>query len=115
MSGGAVSLFRTMAKPKTDDETDHRKPDADRRDGKIPVRVTPVERAMILAGARHASVEASTWMRLLAIQRCRDLGFTEDTVTVPTKAPEADRMVTKKEKAAPTPARKGKAPARPKG
>jgi hypothetical protein len=61
----------------------HRKPDADRRDDRIPVRVTAVQKAMLAEGARRASVEVSTWLRQLGIERCRTLGITEENVTVP--------------------------------
>lgn len=111
--GKVRKVTAAMANPRK--ETEHRKADADRRDDKIPVRVTPAERAMITAGARHASVEASTWMRLLAIERCRSLGITEDTVTVPEAKSVADAAKGSKEKTAAAPRPKAKRTPRPRG
>lgn len=68
----------------------HRKPDAERRDDRIPVRVTAVQKAMLAEGARRSSVEVSTWLRSLAIRECRALGITEETVAGPASPPRTE-------------------------
>ncbi len=74
--------------PPAEKATVHRKPDAERRDDRIPVRVTAQQKAMLVEGARRSSVEVSTWLRSLAIRECRLLGITEESVTVAAAKPE---------------------------
>lgn len=93
--------------------TSDKTPPADHRTDRIPIRVTARQKAVLVEAARRSALDVSSWLRAVGTERAAALGITEATVTVPDE-PEA-AVKGSKEKAAPAPARKGKAPTRPKG
>jgi hypothetical protein len=50
------------------DETERRKSDEDRKDSKIPVRVTAEQKDKINAAAERAGLDASALLRLLGLR-----------------------------------------------
>lgn len=88
----------------------------DHRTDRIPIRVTPRQKAVLVEAAGLSALDVSSWLRALGMERAAVLGVTEATVTVPEDSePMAKGVKVEGPMAAPAPAHKGKAPARPKG
>jgi hypothetical protein len=83
----------------------------DHRTDRIPIRVTPAQKAVLAKAAGLSALDVSSWLRALGMERAALLGITEASVAVPEK-PEAVVVKGKGPKPATAPARKGKTPAR---
>lgn len=108
-----------MADPKP---VAHRKPDPERRSEQLHLRISPRDRAVFIAAAREAFTEdVSQWARVALLQAAKELGVTYETAPVlAAESAPAAKVVkvegsAKRPKAAPAPARKGKASARSRG
>lgn len=62
-------------------------PPADQPSDRIPIRVTPTQKAMLTEGARRFGADVSTFLRVLGLEKAAALGVTEATVTVEREAP----------------------------
>lgn len=64
---------------------DHRKGDADRREARVPVRLTASQKRQMEAAANEDGQTLSAWFRWLGRERARELGIVEvrDAGTAP--------------------------------
>ena len=72
-----------------------KKTEGDHRTDRIPIRVTPAQKAVLAEAASRSGLDVSSWLRALGMERAAVLGITEATVRV------------ERAKAAPRPRTKG--------
>lgn len=78
---------QTLAKPETPEGPAtpealvvRRKTDEERRDDRIPVRVTALQKEVLTEAASRAGLDVSAWLRSLGMERAAQLNITEASV-----------------------------------
>jgi uncharacterized protein (DUF1778 family) len=94
-----MAKTKTGAKPETPETPAtpvvRRKTDEERRDDRIPVRVTALQKEVLTMAASRAGLDVSAWLRSLGMERASELSITEASVKVAqgtkTEAPPAPK------------------------
>lgn len=94
-----MAKTKTGARPEVPETPDapvvRRKTDEERRDDRIPVRVTASQKAVLTEAASRAGLDVSAWLRSLGMERAASLHITEASVKV-TEGPKAQPPATAK-------------------